>query len=109
MGKLAVSAPMILRTESFPAGGGGAIGPAELLSVQLRPAAPDAATRKADGENEPMRCVIAEVNGTGRVSRWYFRKSGELECVEFPGGVRCVPSDQAAIGFDFGSEKRMTP
>jgi hypothetical protein len=109
IGKInAAGAPLIVRTESFP-GGGEAVGAAELLSVLIRPAPADATTRKADGESEPMRCVTAEVNGSGRVSRWYFRKSGELEFVEFPGGVRCVLSDQAAVGFNFGNEKRMTP
>jgi hypothetical protein len=108
MGKIRVTSPMILRTESFP-GGYEAAGPPELLTVLIQPTADNATTRKADGETEPMRCVTAEVNGSGRVSRWFFRKSGELEYVEFPGGVQRVPSDQAAIGFDFGHDKRMAP
>ena len=56
-----------------------------------------------------MRCVSAQVNGSGQLSRWFFRQSGELECVEFPGGVQRVPADQNTIGFDFGKGGPMAP
>ena len=73
----------------------------ELLTVLIRPAENAATTHKADGETEPMRCLTAQVNGRGQVSRWYFRKTGELEYVGLSGGVRRVPSDAFAVKFDF--------
>jgi len=106
LGKLKPT-PMLIRTESFP-GGWEAVGPAELLSVLIRPDE-TATTRKADGESGPMRCVTAQVNGSGEITRWYFRQSGELECIELSGGVRRVPADEASIGFDFGNTPRMKP
>ena len=98
--------PMLLRTESFP--GHEAAGAPELLSLLIRPAG-TATTQKAEGEDEPMRCVTAQVNGSGRISRWLFRRSGELESVELPGGIRRVPSDQSSVQFDFAKETQMSP
>jgi hypothetical protein len=66
-------------------------------------------TRKADGDDEPMRCVTAEVNGSGRVSRWYFRSTVELELIELSGGVTLTPSSRGSINFAFGQSSTMSP
>jgi hypothetical protein len=58
-------------------------------------------TRIADGEDKPMRCVAAEVNGSGRVTRWFYRSSGELELIELPGGVVAAPSSEGTVRFNF--------
>ncbi len=104
MGKLSPG-PMLLKTESFL--DAETVGPLEPLSVIIRPAPPS--TRKAEGDDQPLRCVTAQVNGSGRVSRWYFRDNGELESVELPGGVRRVESDLGAIRMDFGMNGQMAP
>lgn len=105
MGTLAPG-PLLLRTDSFP-GGAECIGAPEPLTIVVRPDPRSA--RKANGETEPMRCVTASVNGSGRVSRWYFRATGELESVEFPDGVRRVESDLRTLRFDFGKDGQMSP
>jgi hypothetical protein len=104
MGKLS-STPMLLRAESFVTSE--APGAPEPLTILIRPATNT--TRKAEGDPTPLRCLTAEVNGSGRVSRWYFTSGGEVECVELPGGVQRVPSDGSTIGFDFGREPGMAP
>ncbi len=96
--------PMLLRSESFP--GFEAVGAPEPLTLLLEPAS---TTRKADADKTPMRCVAVSVNGSGQISRWFFRSSGELECVELPGGVQCTSSDQSTLEFDFGKDGQMAP
>src|SRR5206468_2525652 len=98
MGKLKLSGgPMLLRTESFL--GCEALGLPEPLTILIRPDE-SATTRKAEGESQPMRCVTAEVNGTGTVTRWYFRQSGELEYVQFPGGVQRAAAEENTVKSD---------
>ncbi|MEO6434328.1 MAG: hypothetical protein ABIP55_01015 [Tepidisphaeraceae bacterium] len=96
---------MLLRSESFV--GFEAVATPLPIAIVVRAVANP--SRKAEGEDQPMRCLEAEVNGSGVVSRWYFRASGEVECVEFPGGMQRVSSDSKAIRFDFGSEGLMAP
>ena len=96
MGKLS-SDPMILLTDSFPGVEG--IGPAEPLTVIVRPAGRESRVAKTDAG--PMRCVTARVNGSGSVSRWYFRASGELEAVAWPGGVTQAASDEKVVRNNF--------
>jgi hypothetical protein len=105
MGKLEPG-PLLLKTESFP-GGWECIGAPQPLSVIIRP--DPQSTRKAEGEDKPLRCVTAQVNGSGRVSRWYFRSTGELESVEFAGKVQRVESDLHALRVDFGRDGQMSP
>jgi YD repeat-containing protein len=56
-----------------------------------------------------MRCLTAEVNGSGRLTRWDFNADGEVQAVELADGVQRVPSDAHTIGFDFGKEGGMAP
>jgi hypothetical protein len=85
--------PMLLMTDSFPSREG--IGPPQLLTLIIRPG--DNTTRTAEGEATPMRCVTVQVNGVGALSRWYFRQSGELEIIEWPGGIRESVSDEKSV------------
>ena len=50
-----------------------------------------------------------QVNGSGRVSRWYFRSTGELESIELPGKLQRVESDLHALRVDFGRDGQMSP
>ena len=47
------------------------------------------------------------VNGTGEISRWYFREDGELECVDYPG--RLLRRDRQSIQAVFERDERMMP
>jgi hypothetical protein len=104
MGRLP-DTPMLLRTESFPTCQ--ACGAPEPLTILIR--RDSQSTRKAEGQAQPMRCLSAEVNGSGRLSRWYFGSDGELECIELPGEIQQLPSDSHTIGFDFADDRMMTP
>ena len=97
--------PMLLSTDSFPGREG--IGPPQPLQVIVRPG--ENTTRTAEGESSPMRCVTAQVNGTGAVSRWYFRKTGELESVDWSGGVQQVSSDQKVVQNNFPKDDVLAP
>jgi hypothetical protein len=97
--------PLLIKTDSFMECE--AVGAPEPLSVIIRPGINS--TRIAEGEDKPMRCVTAEVNGSGRVSRWYFNSAGGLELIELAGGVTVTPSDADAIKFAFGKGGPMTP
>jgi hypothetical protein len=97
--------PMLLKTESFI--DCQLVATPEPLTVTIRPG--PTTQRKAEGDDKPMRCVTAEVNGAGRVSRWYFNSTGELQYIELAGGLRCQPSDSKSIQFDFGKDGAMAP
>ncbi len=97
--------PMLLKTESFLEYE--CVAAPEPLTVTIRPG--PATSRKADGDEHPMRCVTAEVNGSGCLSRWYFNAAGELQSVELPGGVQRLPSDIDHLRFDFGKKGPMSP
>lgn len=104
MGQLAPG-PMLLKTDSFvdcPF-----IAAPEPLTVTIRPG--PVTQRKADGDEQPMRCVMAEVNGSGRVSRWYFDSAGELQSIDLPQGLQAQPSNDNTIRFDFGKDGQMAP
>jgi hypothetical protein len=57
----------------------------------------------------PLRCVEAEVNGTGEVSRWYFAPDGSFDHADFAGDLHLRPSKQAAIESAFAGDRRLTP
>jgi hypothetical protein len=104
IGKLS-DTPMILRTDSFPAFE--ALGAPNLLTLIIRPA--NDVPRNAEGETKPMRCISVEVNGSGRLSRWYFRENGELECIDFADGVQRLRSEGSSIQFTFHQDPLMMP
>jgi hypothetical protein len=56
-----------------------------------------------------LRCVEAEVNGTGEVSRWYFAPDGAFDHADFAGDLHLRPSNQAAIESAFAGDHRLTP
>jgi hypothetical protein len=104
IGKLS-DKPMILRSESFP--GFDALAAPTLLTLVIRPASD--VPRTAEGETKPMRCVSVQVNGSGQLSRWYYRENGDLECVAFPDGVQLLRSDSSSIQFTFHQDSLMMP
>ncbi|MEA2733772.1 MAG: hypothetical protein QOE14_223 [Humisphaera sp.] len=97
--------PMVLLTDTFPTRDG--VGAPQLLAVIIRPG--ENSTRVAEGDDKPMRCVTVQVNGTGTTSRWYFRKTGELESVDWPGGVQQVASDQNVVRNNFPKDDLLAP
>ena len=56
-----------------------------------------------------MRCVTVQVNGSGTTSRWYFRKTGELQSVDWPGGIQQIVSDQNVVKNNFPKDDVMAP
>jgi hypothetical protein len=102
---LSINQPVLVRSESFPGFEG--TGAPDPLAILLRPFKNE--TRKAEGEDAPMRCIEAEVVGSGVISRWYFRKSGVVECIDLPAGVQRTGSDSNAIRFAFDQDTRMSP
>ncbi len=99
------SAPMLVQTESF-------IGyeqrlNAELLRLRIEPTEEE--PRTIAGENAPMRCLKVQVNGSGEISRWYFKGDGELEQIDFPDGVRRVRDTEAGVGEHFAGDTQMLP
>jgi hypothetical protein len=97
--------PMILRTESF-VGHEGAAPPEPLTLIVMHNA--EATTRSAvDGT--PLRCVTVQVNGSGEVSRWFFREDGRTERIEFAAGLRRLPSDPKTVKFTFEDDQGMLP
>jgi len=97
--------PMLLVTDTFPGREG--LGPPQPLTVIIRPG--DNMTRTAQGESTPLRCVTVQVNGAGAISRWYFRKTGELESVEGAGGAKQIASDQNVVKNNFPKESGLAP
>ena len=90
--------PMILQTDAFPGREG--FGPPQPLTLIIRP---------GESGSSSSRCVTVQVNGAGSISRWYFRKTGELESVEWPGGIKQIASDQAVVKNNFPKESGMAP
>jgi hypothetical protein len=56
-----------------------------------------------------LRCVEAEVNGTGELSRWYFTPGGLLDHADFAGDLHLRPSSEAEIESAFAGDLRLTP
>jgi len=97
--------PMLVRTdavfgyEDLPHTG--------LLTVLIEPSTDH--PRTADDGESPMRCLALRVNGSGAMSRWYFRPDRSLALVWLADGVYRTPSDAAAVGLAFGADERMRP
>jgi hypothetical protein len=78
--------PMILRSESF-VDCEGAVLPGLLSLLVVRSSdAPD----KPDETGQPMTCLSVCVNGTGRLSRWYFDRENNLRYVDMRDGLRAA-------------------
>ena len=55
-----------------------------------------------------LRCVQAEVNGTGRLSRWYFRNDGALDHADFAGDLHLGRSSEGDVESAFAGDHRLT-
>ena len=95
--------PMILVTDTFPGREG--LGPPQPLTLIIRPGDGATTTRAGDA----LQCVTVEVNGTGVVSRWYFRKTGELERVDWGAGLQQLASDESAVKNTFPKGNELAP
>ena len=83
LGKLS-DTPMILRTESFVGCDGAALPELLTLLIWHDPDAP----AKPDETGQPMQCLSVSVNGTGRISRWYYDRDGNLRYIDLADGLR---------------------
>jgi hypothetical protein len=112
--------PMVLVTDTFPGRDG--IGPAQPLTLIIRPGDPPASatraavttsttstTAAAAAAAAALRCVTVQVNGTGSVSRWYFRHTGELERVDWGAGLQQLASDESAVRNTFPKGDALAP
>ena len=82
LGKLS-DKPMVLRTESFIGCEGAS--PPELLTLHV-----------SHVTGTPMRCVTVTINGTGKITRWWFDLDGTLRYIDFAGGLRAQRNDAGA-------------
>jgi hypothetical protein len=55
-----------------------------------------------------LRCVQAEVNGTGRISRWYFRGDGAMDHADFAGDLHLRRSSEGDVESAFAGDRRLT-
>jgi hypothetical protein len=55
-----------------------------------------------------LRCVEAQVNGVGEVSRWYFAADGSLDHADFAGDLHLRPSNEGEIESAFAGDRRLT-
>jgi hypothetical protein len=63
--------------------------------------------KRVDGQ-PGLHCVQAQVNGTGRLSRWYFRDDGALDHADFAGDLHLRPSSQGDVESAFAGDHRLT-
>jgi len=56
----------------------------------------------------PLRCIEAQIDGTGQISRWYFRPDGALDHADFPGQLTLRPSTPGAIESALRTDPRLT-
>jgi len=61
-----------------------------------------------DSAAKDLRCFEVELNGTGQLSRWYFRSDGGLDHADFPGKLTCRPSMLAQVQSAMGNDPRLT-
>jgi hypothetical protein len=55
-----------------------------------------------------LRCVEADVNGTGALSRWYFRADGTLDHADFAGDLHLRPTTAGEVQSAFAGDRRLT-
>jgi hypothetical protein len=105
--------PMVLTSDTFPGREG--IGPPQPLTLIIRPgddASPATTATTAGvgaGAGGSLRCVTVQVNGTGALSRWYFRKTGELARVDWGDGLQQLASDESAVKNTFPKGDALAP
>ncbi|HTL27676.1 MAG TPA: hypothetical protein VL282_00580, partial [Tepidisphaeraceae bacterium] len=89
--------PMIVECESFSGYEGAAT--QALLRLVITPSSDVARSGLADAK--PLRCINVEVNGSGEVSRWFFRADGSLDSIDYADGFRRIRSDLSTIRSEF--------
>ena len=99
-----ISGPVVLRTD-WPAGWERAPAAWNALSVFVRRVNSPAASQPADA----LSAVDVEVNGSGEMSRWYFRADGGFDHAELSGPVVIRPGDADQIRSAFAHDPRMNP
>jgi len=55
-----------------------------------------------------LRCVEAQVNGTGEVSHWYFALNGSFDHADFAGDLHLRPAGESEIESAFAGDHRLT-
>jgi hypothetical protein len=89
--------PMILESETLTGYEGA--NTAALIRLIITPTSDVAHSGQADAQ--PLRCVNVEVNGSGEISRWYFKSDGSLDSIDYADGFRRVKSDLLTIRNSF--------
>ncbi len=93
--------PLALYSDQFPGSEGNVYaGPILLL---VKPV--DRTVVKHPG----LHAIEVEVNGTGRLSRWWLREDGSVDHADFDGGITFQPSSAPAVKALFGDDPRMAP
>ncbi|MGA2441389.1 MAG: hypothetical protein ABSH08_10540 [Tepidisphaeraceae bacterium] len=59
-------------------------------------------------DRQGLRCVEAQVNGAGSLSRWYFQPNATLDHADFAGDLHLRPSSQAEVDAAFAGDRRLT-
>jgi hypothetical protein len=88
--------PTALWTDRFPGNEAEAFAAPILLLIRR---GPDAG---------PLRCVEVQIDGTGQISRWFFRPDGALDHADLPGQLTLRPSTAAAIESALRTDPRLT-
>ena len=90
------ASPTALWTDCFP-GVEAELFPSPLLLLASR-----------GGDQDGLRCVVAQVNGTGRQSRWYFKASGAVDHADFAGDLHLRVSSEGEVESAFAGDRRLT-
>ncbi len=89
--------PMILETDTFPGYEGAAT--SSLMQLIITPSSDVAHSGQPDAK--PLRCMDVEVNGSGEISRWFFKSDGSLDSIDYADGFRRMKSDLPSIRNSF--------
>jgi hypothetical protein len=88
--------PTAFWTDRFPA-----------VEAELFPSPLLLLARRVD-EGHGLRCVEAQVNGAGWLSRWYFQANAALDHADFAGDLHLRPSSEAEVEAAFAGDRRLT-
>jgi len=96
--------PLIWRTDVFPDCEG--LPMRDPFTLIIHPS-PETTTQPAS--NSALRGITIEVNGSGRISRWYFNPDGSIGYIDFAGGLRRERTDAARIHELFDQDPELHP
>jgi hypothetical protein len=88
--------PTAFWTDRFPA-----------VEAELFPSPLLLLARRVD-EGHGLRCVEAQVNGVGWLSRWYFQANATLDHADFADDLHLRPSSEAEVEAAFAGDRRLT-